>query len=166
MLVLVLISIVVSFVGIIIHIVRCLINFFVIHNDCIISGALCVLHHPGRGALHHVQRPAQGRSWLPGVTCHLNIFLMFRFKSIGKYLQRFATARNIISVFQVAFVYYFLYFSLSHLDCVSDFPSTSKQPRAPQLRSQLLHLLSLQVFPSNVDFQRLDNIVWLSNSDT
>ena len=64
-------------------------------------------------------------------------------------------------------MYYFLYFSLSHLDCVSDFPSTSKQPRAPQLRSQLLHLLSLQVFsPSNVDFQRLDNLMWLSNSDT
>ena len=59
-------------------------------------------------------------------------------------------------------MYCFLCFSLSHLDCVSDFPSTSKQPRAPQLRSQLLHLLSLQVgttFPSNIDFQLLDNLV-------
>ena len=59
-------------------------------------------------------------------------------------------------------MYCFLCFSLSHLDCVSDFPSTSKQPRAPQLRSQLLHLLSLQVgttFPSSIDFQLLDNLV-------
>ena len=43
MLVLVLISIVVSFVGIIIHTVRCINNFIVIHNDCIIISCIIPL---------------------------------------------------------------------------------------------------------------------------